>query len=177
MPYFHGFWISTMTAEASASFDDFITIYGGTGAGTVEGIGTFVCCRYYDAFGSARFELGGATVSAPQNENGSPFDLLTSFTFGVPFQIRGTANERASDFAPSDSFDGSADGLASVSLSSLILRDAQGRILTDYTYSTASEARYSLQGGTFVPEPGSGSALTLAVFAAFCWKGLKLIIR
>jgi hypothetical protein len=166
--YFHGFWISMMTADASASFDDLITIYGGTGGGTVEGIGSFVCCHYYDAFGSAQFILGGASASAPQAELVStPFDLLTPFTFGVPFQIRGTASEYASDFAPSDPNQGSSDGLAAVSLSSLIVRDANGQTLTGYTYSTASESRYTLQGGAYAPEPGTGTTLLLVLFPGF----------
>jgi hypothetical protein len=165
--FFHGFWISNTSADATASFDDFMTIYGGSGEGTVEAIGSFVCCHYYDAMGSARFTLGGAAVSAPQNENGSTFDLLTPFTFGVPFEIRGNASVFASDFAPSDPSQGSSDGLATVSLSTLIVRDGNGQLLTGYTYSTASESRYTLQDGTFAPEPATGTTLLLILIPAF----------
>ncbi len=152
---FQGFRITSMIGDASASFDDFITIYGGTGGGTVEGTGTFYCCRYYDAVGSAQFTLGDATVFAsPYYPLGAPFDLLTPFTFGVPFQIRGSVVEHAMDSAPSDPDQGSADGLAQFSVSSLVVRDVSGQPLTGYTYSTASESRYALQDGSFVPETG-----------------------
>ena len=165
---FFGFFISLMQADASASFDDFITIYGGTGVGTVEGLGDFYCCHYYDAIGTADFTLGGATLSAPQSElYSTPFDLLTPFTFGVPFQIRASVHEYARDSAPQDIDQGSADGFASVGLSSLIVRDASGQALTGYTYSTASESRYALQEGTFVPEPNTGTTLLLVLFPGF----------
>jgi len=44
-----GVLVYSMQADASASFDDFITIYGGTGGGTVETIGSFECCHHFDA--------------------------------------------------------------------------------------------------------------------------------
>jgi hypothetical protein len=93
---------------------------------------------------------------------------MTPFTFGVPFNISGSANMSAGDYAPSDTQTGEEDGSAGVSLRSLVVMDANGQPLAGYTYSSASEARYPLQAGTFVPEPRTGQMALLALAYVFC---------
>ena len=69
----------------------------------------------------------------------------------------------AGDYAPSDTQTGAEDGSAGVSLRSLMVSDANGQPLSGYTYSSASEARYPLQAGSFVPEPTTELMALLAL--------------
>lgn len=160
---FESLHVSESEASASASFDDLITIYGGVGFGTVEAFGTFSCCRHYDGNGQAHFRLGTTGAYAPWGWQESGFDVTTSFTFGVPFEIGGSVEADARDFVPYDPYEGSADGFGTVSLSSLSVSDANGQRLEGYTYSSASGSRYALKNGIFTPEPGSGSTTALAL--------------
>jgi hypothetical protein len=161
-------------SSASASFQDTITILGGVGSGTLEAIGSLGFFVQPDdgprGITDLSFGVGtaGQFLNFAAGDHSASFDLLTPFAFGVPFNISGNASASAGDYQPNDPNVGAEYARSSVSFSSLLVFDANGQPLSGYTYSSASEARYPLQAGTFVPEPKTGQMALLALACISC---------
>ena len=119
--------------SASASFADTLTIFGGTGQGTL-------------VWGVSNGCLVGCSFSTT---------LPTTFTFGQPFDI--SAVLTVSDFiALSEGFD-LASGRISVRL--VDIRGSGGSALTGYEWLTNSATDYGFTNGVVAtPEPGTWTA-------------------
>jgi hypothetical protein len=160
--------LGPVTAQASASFDDMIAISGGSGTGTLA-FDLGVSCLRFDANVSANLTVGPAIQFCTGGFIQAV--LSTTFSFDVPFHVRGSVSTTAMDVEPLNPFSGSSDGTVVAQLRNLIVSDGNGQRLTDFTYSSDSGSRYAFQDGTFIPEPETASTVLLSLFFGLAiWK-------
>ncbi|HEY7333366.1 MAG TPA: PEP-CTERM sorting domain-containing protein [Bryobacteraceae bacterium] len=152
-PTSNGPGLSDFLGQASASFDDTLTVFGGTGLGYISyafnGSITSITQTPGNQFTVQQGNLppGGFGIQTFSNGFNQPFNYQTpfyAFTFGVPF----TLNVEAQAFTQSAPGDGFGTGSVRVNLSGITVVGPR-RQPVSFTIASKSGAVYA------TPEPSS----------------------
>lgn len=128
----------SVSVTSSATFTDTLTIFGGSGTGTLT-LNEFLTT------------MGTGTLQTSLNSGAQPVTVSLIFAYGVPFTISLTAQA-------SNSFLGAYGDAGSLSvtrgLSSLSVSDATGKAVSGLTWSDTSGYGYTFASGT-VQQPAA----------------------
>jgi hypothetical protein len=162
-PTSNGASLSNFVGQASATFNDVLTVFGGTGLGYISyafnGSITSITQTPLNGFTIRQGNLppGGFSIQTISNVLNQPFNYQTpfwAFTFGAPFPL----NVSARAFTQAAPGDGFGTGSVKVNLSGIAVL-SQNRQPVSFTIASKSGTVYG------APEPSS--LLLMATLAGF----------